>query len=623
MCQLLTRFRTFSMLAVLLFGGHSAAQTASLSDTGLTGTVKSSDGKPLEGISVSAKAQGSTITTSVYTNQNGEYYFPPLPKGQYRIWAQAVGFELTRTEDLISSGKKFRRDFALKPFQDAWRQLSDAEWFASLPDDTLEDRKMKRVLLYNCGTCHNSGFALEKRFDKAGWEMIVNGMSKISGYTDPPDGPGCCGGVIPANRDEVPGGGKFAKPMLDDAGKPIGAERRVLEFYKKDIIAYLTKVRGPEPFPLKLNLIPRATGEAADIVVTEYDIPDKDGRTIGRLDPKTGYITQYRLTGDGSTVRNDEPEYDNNEFRDGSDWSTGLRSRLQVYSQHDLVVGKDGYVYFPPAIGVGLDPEGNVWCSFGNEMAAKFDVKTEKIASFPLPKGWATFNNGKDVDSKGNFWAAQPNGTYRLDPKTGQYTEFKAKTQLGRPYGLTIDSEDNVWIAQIAVDKVGYVDGNTGEVGEVVLPPIDDEDISAADRELGRGWDLGQPLYAKGPRRLRADRKGDTVWVSEYFAGRLAKIDIHTKKLTEYKLPALYRYANVYEPVVDKNHMVWFSMTNQDALGRFNPVTEKFTFYPTPTRGISGRHIDVDNNPQVPEIWLPYDGASKVARVQFRTRPAR
>src|SRR5580692_1141492 len=192
MCQLLTRFRTFSMLAVLLFGGHSAAQTASLSDTGLTGTVKSSDGKPLEGISVSAKAQGSTITTSVYTNQNGEYYFPPLPKGQYRIWAQAVGFELTRTEDLISSGKKFRQDFALKPFQDAWRQLSDAEWFASLPDDTLEDRKMKRVLLYNCGTCHNSGFVLEKRFDKAGWEIILSRMSKISGSYDPPDGPDCC-----------------------------------------------------------------------------------------------------------------------------------------------------------------------------------------------------------------------------------------------------------------------------------------------------------------------------------------------------------------------------------------------------------------------------------------------
>jgi hypothetical protein len=66
---------------------------------------------------------------------------------------------------------------------------------------------------------------------------------------------------------------------------------------------------------------------------------------------------------------------------------------------------------------------------------------------------------------------------------------------------------------------------------------------------------LLQSLYAKGPRRVRADRNGHTIWVSEYFAGRPGKINIHTRKFTEYKLPALYRYANVYEPVIDKNHM--------------------------------------------------------------------
>lgn len=614
----LMRSSIFALLALGLFVGVAAAQNASSSRTGLMGTVKSADGKPLEGVPISAKAQGSTMTTSVYTNQSGDYYFPSLPDGQYRLWAQAVGFELTRAEQAISSGKKIQQDFILKPYPDTWRQLSDAEWFASLPDDTAEDRKMKRILLYNCGTCHNSGFVLEKRFDKAGWEMILNRMARISGSYDPPNGPDCCGGVPP--QDEVPGGGKFAAPMLDDEGKPIGAERRVLEHYKQDIIAYLTRVRGPEPYPLKPRPFPRPTGEAADIVVTEYDVPMKDGRTFGRLDPKTGRVTQFRLNADGSTVRNDDPEFPGNEFRDGSDWSRGLRVGYQEHGQHDLAVGKDGYVYFPPAIGVGLDPAGNIW--YGNSMAIKFDIETEKLTPFPLPKGWPIFNNGKDVDSKGNFWAAQANGTYRLNTKTGEYTEFKSKTPNGRPYGLTVDSEDNAWIAQIAVDKVGYVNGRTGEVGEVVLPPIDDEDISAQDRAVGRGWSMNQPLYGKGPRRLRGDPRGDTVWVAEYFGGRLAKIDVHTKKLTEYKLPGWYRYAYVYEPVVDKNHIVWFSMGNADALGKFNPATEQFTFYPIPSRGINGRHIDVDNRPDVPEVWLPYDSAGKVARIQFRTGTA-
>ncbi len=605
-----------ALFAALLFGGFSAAKAA-LPTTGLMGSVKSADGKPLEGVPVSAKAQGSTITTSVYTNQSGEYYFPPLPSGQYRIWTQAVGFELTRADQSVAAGKKILQNFTLKPFADSWKQLSDAEWFASLPDDTAADRKMKRVLLYNCGTCHNSAFVLEKRFSQDDWGLIISRMSRISGSYDPPDGPDCCGGVSYPTGDQIPGGGKFAKVLLDDENKPIGAERRILEFYKSDIIAYLSRLRGPDSPPLKPNPFPRATGETANIVVTEFDIPSKDGRTLGRLDPKTGMTTQFTLNRDGTTVRNDKPYYHNNEFRDGSDWSRGQRVSYQEEGQHDLILGRDGYVYLSPSIGVGIDPQGNIW--YGNEMAVKFDGKSEKLTPFPLPKGWPIFYNGKDIDSKGNFWAAQATGAYRLDPKTGQYTEFKSLSPVGRPYGLTVDSEDNVWFAQIAIDTLGYVDGATGEVGEVKLPPINDEDLSPADREVGRGWTMNQPLYGKGPRRLRADMKGDTLWVSEYFGGRLAKIDIHTKKLTEYKLPGWYRYAYPYEPVVDKNHTVWFSLSNADALGRFDPATEKFTFYPLPTRGINGRHIDVDNNHPTPEVWIPYDAAGKVARIQFRT----
>lgn len=374
MSRLLTRSRVLALFAALLFVALPA-MSAVLPSTGLMGTVKSSDGKPLEGVPVSAKAQGSTITTSVYTNQNGEYYFPPLPAAQYRIWTQAVGFEFTRVEQAVSPGKKIQQDFILKPFSDSWKQLSDAEWFASLPEDTAEDRKMKRVLLYNCGTCHNSGFVLEKRFSKDDWGLIISRMSKISGSYDPPDGPDCCGNESYPTRDEIPGGGKFAKPVLDDQNNPIGAERRILEFYKSDIIAYLARVRGTEAFALKPNPFPRATGESAAIVVTEYDVPSKDGRTLGRLDPNSGLTTQFRLNSDGTTARNDAPYYHDNEFRDGSDWSRGQRVSYQEEGQHDLILGKDGYVYLSPSIGVGLDPQGNIW--YGNTMAVKFDVKAE------------------------------------------------------------------------------------------------------------------------------------------------------------------------------------------------------------------------------------------------------
>ena len=44
------------------------------------------------GVTVSAKAEGSTITTSVFTDETGNYYFPPLPNGKYRVWAQALTY---------------------------------------------------------------------------------------------------------------------------------------------------------------------------------------------------------------------------------------------------------------------------------------------------------------------------------------------------------------------------------------------------------------------------------------------------------------------------------------------------------------------------------------------------
>src|SRR2546427_10569826 len=72
----------------------TAAQAA---DQLLTGAISSRSGQKLDGVTVSAKMEGSTITTSVYTDQTGSYYFPPMPAGKYRIWAQALGFETAKS----------------------------------------------------------------------------------------------------------------------------------------------------------------------------------------------------------------------------------------------------------------------------------------------------------------------------------------------------------------------------------------------------------------------------------------------------------------------------------------------------------------------------------------------
>ncbi|MDA2935339.1 carboxypeptidase-like regulatory domain-containing protein, partial [Acidobacteria bacterium AH-259-D05] len=175
------------ILALIL--GLSLAQvgySSNTSNTSLMGGVRSSDGKPLEGVVVSTRADGKTYTTTVFTDEEGEYFFPPLEKGHYRIWAQAVGFETARTEFKLDAAQKPRQDFTLKTLKDFSKQLSGSEWIASLPEDTPEDRRMKVAFTNNCAGCHQPSFVLQNRFDEAGWREIIGVMETVGIYGNPP-----------------------------------------------------------------------------------------------------------------------------------------------------------------------------------------------------------------------------------------------------------------------------------------------------------------------------------------------------------------------------------------------------------------------------------------------------
>src|SRR5215813_9863766 len=106
-CQLLA-----SVASVILVG----AVTTASADQLLTGAITSASGQKLEGVQVSAKKEGSTITTSVYTDLNGEYFFPAMSDGKYRVWAQALGFETSKGEVALNATK--HQDFKLASITD-------------------------------------------------------------------------------------------------------------------------------------------------------------------------------------------------------------------------------------------------------------------------------------------------------------------------------------------------------------------------------------------------------------------------------------------------------------------------------------------------------------------------
>src|ERR1700681_3180605 len=68
------------------------AQTAAA----LSGQVSSAEEGAIEGVLVSAKKEGATITTTVVSNDKGQFSFPAdrLEPGHYNITIRAAGYNL-------------------------------------------------------------------------------------------------------------------------------------------------------------------------------------------------------------------------------------------------------------------------------------------------------------------------------------------------------------------------------------------------------------------------------------------------------------------------------------------------------------------------------------------------
>src|ERR1700694_4306154 len=105
------RYRNFYWAQILIVmlasivGAPSAFSQYAPGGPKLRGTVKSLDGKPLEGVTVSIRGEGKTFVTTVFTNQQGVYVFPPVERGlKYRLWAQAQGFQTARLDVEAGSG---------------------------------------------------------------------------------------------------------------------------------------------------------------------------------------------------------------------------------------------------------------------------------------------------------------------------------------------------------------------------------------------------------------------------------------------------------------------------------------------------------------------------------------
>src|SRR5262245_59568795 len=99
------------------------------------------------------------------------------------------------------------------------------------------------------------------------------------------------------------------------------------------------------------------------------------------------------------------------------------------------------------------------------------------------------------------------------------------------------------------MERVGKGDPKTGKSYEVVMHPpwlAKEEDVKTpADREFYEtmgAFTWGNLSFVPGaqvPRRLAADKKGDSMWVANFQGNNLARIDIRTLETKYYRLPMM------------------------------------------------------------------------------------
>jgi len=259
-----------------------------------------------------------------------------------------------------------------------------------------------------------------------------------------------------------------------------------------------------------------------------------------------------------------------------------------------------------PAIG----PDGNIYITVmnGNKIA-RFDTKAHAFKEWELAPGHRP--HGLLVDKQGIVWTTgNGNGTLgRLDPATGQFTEFSTPSRGGGPHTLVIGNDGVIWFTMQSGNKIGRFDTKTSgpiteyptsggpygialdNAGNVWFCRMGDNKVGRLDPKSGQMTEISTGPGSL-PRRIAAAPDG-MLWVTQYGNGKLAKIDPAAAKVVKvYALPA--GDAAPYAVNVDGAGIVWANEINTDTVVRLNPATEEMRVVKLPSKNVGIRKMTID-----------------------------
>ena len=284
------------------------------------------------------------------------------------------------------------------------------------------------------------------------------------------------------------------------------------------------------------------------------------------------------------------------------------------------------------------DGNGKLWFTelFGNKVAS-FDRHTGQFSEIELPTP-VSMPVGLVRDADGIVWVSlfRGNGVARIDPRSGAVEEHHLKTESALPSGITVDENNQVWIAQLGANRIARLDRATRAFEEFSLPGKDNGPLQIVADRRGSLWisasddqgnallrfDLARksfeafalPTPAAGPVGILVD--GDTLWVAEGAAGKLASFDVKTRKWTEHVIPG--EGAEPVKLAKDSRGRVW--LTDGGGLGSsggnrllvFDPATKAFSAFAMRKREAKPMGIVHTSDGH---IWFTQQGANRISRI--------